>query len=757
MYRSIAFATAGLLFAGTMLAGAATAPASNDQAALEGKFDAGIKPDEMRDWMKLMASEPNHVSSPHDKTNAEWELSKFKEFGWDAHIETFQVLYPTPLSETLELLGPKPFKVTLQEPPIPGDTSATAKDYALPAYVAYQGDGDVTAPLVYVNYGMQDDYKALERMGVSVKGKIVIARYGSGWRGLKPRLAQEHGAIGCIIYSDPADDGYAVESPYPDGPARAPHSFQRGSVVDMTLYGGDPLTPGVGATADAKRLTRETSPVILKIPTLPISYADAQALLAALGGQPVPGNWRGSLPITYRVGPSAANVHLAVKSEWSLKTIYDVIATMKGSVSPDQWVLRGNHHDGWVFGAADPLSGQVVLLEEARILGDLARQGWRPKRTIVYMSWDAEEPGLLGSTEWAETHAAELKQKGVLYVNSDSNGRGFLDVGGSHDFEHFVNGVAADLTDPEAHVTVDARRRAKLRVDALSPPSHDPEAVARIKAEAKIASDPKKDYPIEALGSGSDYSAFLEFLGMPALNVEYDGEGNNGGVYHSRYDTFEHFTRFGDPGFVYETMLAKTVGRLVMRAADTDLPLQQAGDFADRIATYVAEVKKLADGKREAQATQAKLLADRAFQLAADPTKSSGLPTALVAVPKIDLAPLDKACAQLKKSAAAYDSAFAKGAARLSPASRAKLQGLMQTIDQTLAPAVGLPGRAWFKNLIYAPGRFTGYGAKTIPGVREAIEDERWADADRYAKLTADALNAYSGRLDQATNVLHGH
>ncbi len=361
-----------------------------------------------------MAAEPNNVGTAHDKANAEWELAQFKKFGWDAHIETFQVLYPTPISETVELLGKKPFKAMLQEPPIPGDSSATAKTPGLPAYLAFQGDGDVTAPLVYVNYGMQDDYKALQRMGISVKGKIVIARYGAGWRGLKPKLAYEHGAIGCLIYSDPGDDGYAVESVYPEGPARPPHGFQRGSVVDMTLYAGDPLTPGVGATADAKRLKISEATTIMKIPALPISYADAQVLLAAMGGQPVPGGWRGALPITYRVGPSTATLHLAVKSNWGMKPLYDVIAMMKGSTWPDQWIVRGNHHDGWVFGANDPLSGQVALLGEAHAIGDLAKTGWRPDRTIVYASWDGEEPGLLGSTEWAEAHDGRAEAEGVV-------------------------------------------------------------------------------------------------------------------------------------------------------------------------------------------------------------------------------------------------------------------------------------------------------------------------------------------------------
>jgi N-acetylated-alpha-linked acidic dipeptidase len=749
MNRIALLAATSLLSAGAVYA-ADNAPM--EQPAIEKSLDASIKPDDLRDWLKVLASQPNHVGSPHDKFNAEWILAKFKSWGWDAHIETFDVLYPTPVSESLELLGKKPFKATLQEKPIPGDSSATAKDKALPAYLAFQGDGDVTAPLVYINYGMKDDYDALEKLGVSVKGKIVIARYGSGWRGLKPKLAYEHGAVGCIIYSDPHDDGYAEEAGYPKGPMRPPQGIQRGSVEDSSFYEGDPLTPGVGATKDAKRIAMSDAPVILKIPALPISYADARVFLEALGGQAVPGSWRGALPMTYRVGPSTEMVHLKVKSEWSLKPIYDVIAMMKGSTYPDQWVIRGNHHDGWVFGASDPLSGQTALLSEAKAIGELAAKGWRPKRTIVYASWDAEEPGLFGSTEWAETHADELKKKAVLYINTDGNARGILSAEGNQDFEHLLDGVTADLTDPETGVSVGQRYRAGVRKDALETTRDKDHA----KAMAKIAADATRDAPIDAIGSGSDYATFVHHLGIPVLSLEYGGEGTAGGVYHSRYDTFEHHSRFVDPGFVYDALLAKTVGRIVLRVADADLPLQRAGDLADRVSLYVTEVKKLAGDRREEAEMQAALLHDRVFTLTADPTKSSGTPTALLPVPSFDFAVLEAAATRLKASAEAYDDAIATNGADL-PADRvAKLQGLMQDIDQTLAPDVGLPGRPWFKNLISAPGTLTGYGAKSLPAIREGIEQQRWSEVTSYTKITADALNAFSDRLDQAVAVLKG-
>jgi N-acetylated-alpha-linked acidic dipeptidase len=479
---------------------------------------------------------------------------------------------------------------------------------------------------------------------------------------------------------------------------------------------------------------------------LPISYADAQVFLASLGGNVAPEEWRGALPVTYRVGPGPAVVHLEVKSDWAMKPIYDVIATLKGAVYTDEWIARGNHHDGWVFGASDPLSGQIALLAEAKAMGTLAKEGWRPKRTIIYASWDAEEPMLLGSTEWVETHADELKKHAVLYVNSDTNHRGILQAGGSRDLEHFVNTIAGEIIDPETQGAIGERVRAKLRVDALAPHATDAE-----KANAKIAADPKRDFPIEAIGSGSDYSSFLDHLGIPSLNLEFANEGASNGVYHSRYDTFEHHSRFVDPGFVYDSLLAKTVGWLVIRAAQSEAPIQQADDFAEAMAGDVAELKKLAEKKRDEAATQLAMLRDRSFGLSADPTTSHGDPTPLKPVPHIDLTPLDRAVDRMKKSATAYDFAIATRFAGLPSAGRDALRGIMHDIDQTLAPDVGLPGRNWYRNLIWAPGRNTGYGVKTLPAVREAIEDERYDEAGRYAGLTANVLNTYSARLEQAT------
>jgi N-acetylated-alpha-linked acidic dipeptidase len=733
-----------------LLASPALAKGPADQASLEKAFDAQLDPVEMTAWLKQMSSAPNNVGSPHDKANAEFMVAQFKAWGWDAHLEEFQVLYPTPIAEGLELTGPTPFKATLTEGPIAGDPSTDQVKDELPAYVEYQGDGDVTAPLVYANYGMPDDYKELARLGIDVRGKIVITRYGGGWRGLKPKLAQEHGAIGCIIYSDPHDDGYVQGDVYPKGGMRPAGSFQRGSVEDMTRYPGDPLTPGVGATKDAKRLTRETSPVILKIPALPISYGDAQHFLAALDGPVAPASFHGSLPFTYHVGGTgAATVHLMVKSDWSLKTVYDTVAMIKGSTYPDQWILRGNHHDGWVFGAADPLSGNMAEMAEAKAIGGLVKQGWRPKRTLVYLGWDGEEPGLLGSTEWAETHEADLKKHGVLYVNTDNIDRGVFGAEGSHAWQHMVNGVVADVTDPETGVSILDRQRAAVRVEAAEPGSN-----RRARGDLKAA-ESGGDMPMGPLGSGSDYSSFLQHVGVASLNLGFGGEGESGGVYHSAYDSFDHYTRFDDPGLKYSKTLAEVVGRVVLRAADAPVQPERFTDFSDTVAKYDDELHKLATDMRERTDRENKLIDDGSFKLASDPLKPLAPPEKQSAVPEIKFAPLDAAVGRLKSSAAAYDAAFAAKGGALSPAAQAKLSAVLQSLDQTLLDDGGLPRRGWYRNMVYAPGELTGYGAKTIPAVREAIEGRRWDEADQYAVVTAKTLDAYTARLDQATAIVN--
>jgi N-acetylated-alpha-linked acidic dipeptidase len=740
------------VLASALLTAASAPGATTDSAehSLEQKFDAQLQASDLEAWMKQMSARPTHVGAPHDKANAEFTLQQFRAWGWDARIETFDVLYPTLQQHRLELVSPTHFVAALKEPPVEGDATSTQTD-ALPPYHAYGADGDVTAPLVYVNFGMPDDYKELARRNIDVKGKIVIVRYGAGWRGLKPKLAQEHGAVGCLIYSDPHEDGYFNGDPYPKGGWRPPHGVQRGSVLDLPVAPGDPLTPNVGATKNAKRLKLEQAKTILKIPVMPISYADAQPLLAALGGPVAPAEWRGALPITYHVGPGPATVHLSIQSDWSTKPAYDVVAKITGSTRPDEWVVRGNHRDGWVFGAGDPLSGHGAMLAEAKAIGSLLKDGWRPKRTIVYTSWDGEEPGLLGSTEWAEGHAEELQRKAVVYINSDGNARGFLSAGGSHSLQRLVNDVAKDVKDPQTQVTV------KERLDALSMVKGYRKGASADDKDAARKAAAGADFTLNALGSGSDFTPFLQHLGLTTLHLGYGGEDETDGVYHSNYDSFDHYRRFGDPGFVYGVALAQTIGRLTLRIADADVLPMAFGSFADTIDGYVKELHDLADSKRKQAEELGKLLEKNAFELAADPTRRVGPPEREPEVPYLNLAALDNAVARVKKSTKAYDDAYAALVARgteLSASQTAQLNSLLRGLEATLTSTRGLPGREWYRHYIYAPGLLTGYGVKTLPGVREAIEDNKWDQANEFAVLTADVLARYCDRLDQATALL---
>jgi N-acetylated-alpha-linked acidic dipeptidase len=724
-------------------------PAGSDaQRALEARFDANLSAADIQARHAEMASGPNQIGAPHNKANAEAVLARFKAWGWDARIETFDVLYPTPISVSLEMTAPTPFKAALNEPPVPGDKSSNQAATVLPPYVVYGADGDVTAELVYVNYGMPDDYKALGRMGVSVKGKIVIVRYGAGFRGLKPHLAYEHGAIGCVIYSEPADDGYGAGLTYPDGAWRPGAGVQRGSVVDLSVSPGDPLTPGWASVKGARRLLVSEAPTIQKIPVLPISYADAQPLLAAIGGQTAPAAWRGALPLTYRVGPGPATARLSVKSEWGTKTLYNVIAKLPGAAS-DQWVLRGNHRDGWVMGASDPLSGHEAMMEEAKALGGLVKGGWRPARTIVYASWDGEEAGLLGSTEWVEAHADELTRKGVIYVNSDNTGRGLLRADGSFSLQRLVNQAAAEVRDPETGVDVRTRGQAAAQVRAASSGASDPDRrIAKAVAEGG-------DLPISPMGSGSDYTPFNQHLGVPSVDLRYAGEEEAAGVYHSLYDTYEHFHRFGDPDASYQVALAKTAGRVIMRAADAEVLPLRFEPLAVRVEIDLADLRGLAAKTRDGDVALNTLIAAKAFALADDPKDGWVAPAAQPVGPDLDLKALEDASARLKASAGAYDAALA-AAASLTPERRAKLNALLQKVEFSLTAPEGLPGRPWYRHVVSAPGLLTGYGAKTLPAVREAIEGRRWSEAQAGVATTARALDACSALLDQATALLKG-
>ena len=731
-----------------------SAESSRAERQWEEKLRAVPSPANLRSYMERLTAHPHNVGTPYDKDNAEWILAKFKEFGLDAHIEQFDVLYPTPKERAVELVdgGPK-FVAKLQEPVVPQDPTSNQQSEQLPTYHAYSIGGDYTAPLVYVNYGVPEDYEQLERMGVSVQGAIVIARYFHSWRGIKPKVAAEHGAVGCLIYSDPHEDGFVQGDTFPNGAWRPKDGVQRGSVADMPIYPGDPLTPGVGATKDAKRLEIKDAATITKIPVLPISYADAQPLLTALTGRVAPESWRGGLGITYHVGqnvngPGAVKVHLKVNSNWGLKPVYDVIAKIPGSTLPDEWVIRGNHHDAWVNGAEDPTSGMVAVLEEARAFGEMLKGGWKPKRTIILCAWDGEEPGLLGSTEYAEQHYDELRAHAVAYINSDSNGRGYLGVEGSHTLEKFTNDIAREISDPETKLTTWKRLQFREISNAKSP-----EQRKEIRERA--------DLRIPALGSGSDYTAFLQHDGVASLNIGFGGE-DGGGIYHSIYDDFYWYTHFSDTDFVYGRALAQTGGTMVMRLADADLLPFEFGDFADTVQTYLKELKALAEKTRDDIRERNREIEEGLFQATNDPRRPVVPPQAETVPPHLNFAPFENTLDELTRSAGEYRKALehanTNNGERLASASLTEINRLLMESERKLVNSEGLPNRPWFKHQLYAPGFYTGYAVKTVPAVREAIEQKQWKQAEegiavvsRVLHDEAELISSAAAKLSAAT------
>lgn len=662
----------------------------------------------LKEYMEAIAGDPHVAGQPSSKRVADYALAKFKSFGLDANIETFEAMMPWPIETTVEVTGPEKYSLKVKEPVLAEDPDSGDQT---PLYNAYSSDGNVTGEVVYVNYGMPADYDKLKDLGVDVKGKIVIARYGAGWRGIKPKVAYEHGAIGCLIYSDPRDDGYYAGDVYPAGPFRPEFGAQRGSVMDMPVHAGDPLTPGWGSEPGGKKNRIEDSQTILKIPVLPISYGDALPILRQLKGKVVPNEWKGALPITYHVGPGPAQVHMNLKFEWKNRPLYDVVVRIPGSTRPDEWIIYGNHHDAWVSGADDPTSGAVSLMETARGLGEMLKTGWRPSRTIILALWDGEEWGLLGSTEWAEKHDAELKQKAAVYINSDGTGKGWLNAGGSHGLQQFMNEAAKDVMDPRTGKPVfeEARKRA-----VASEPEADRKA-----AEA----DPS--LRLSPLGSGSDFTPFLQHLTLSALSIGFGGE-SPGGVYHSAYDTVKWYQTYSDGDYSYGRTLSQLAGTLLMRLADAPVLPFQFSDTADTMLRYVVELEKLAAEKKDS---------------------------------KVDMKPVRAAVESLKAAAQDFEKAYANvGKANtqtlLARKDLQQLNKLLLTSEQKLGNSDGLPRRDWFKHQIYAPGFYTGYGVKTMPQIREGLEEGRFTEAQGGVRTVSAAINALASQVKEAATAL---
>jgi len=662
----------------------------------------------LKEYMEAMAGEPHVAGQPSSKRVADYALAKFKSFGLDAKLEEFEAMMPWPIETSVELVAPEKYTLRVKEPVLSEDPDSGDQT---PLYNAYSGDGNVTGEVVYVNYGMPADYDKLKELGVDVKGKIVIARYGAGWRGIKPKVAYEHGAIGCLIYSDPKDDGYYAGDVYPGGPYRPEFGAQRGSVMDMPIHAGDPLTPGWGSEPGGKKNRIEDSLTILKIPVLPISYGDAMPILRQLKGKVVPNEWKGALPFTYHVGPGPAQVHMNLRFEWKNRPLYNVVARIPGTTRPDEWIIFGNHHDAWVSGADDPISGASSLMETARGLAELLKTGWRPSRTIVLALWDGEEWGLLGSTEWAEKHDAELKQKAAVYINTDGTGKGWLNAGGSHGLQQFMGEAAKDVMDPRTGKPIfeEARRRAVL-------------------AEAednKKAAEADPSLRIAPLGSGSDFTPFLQHLTLSALSVGFGGE-SPGGVYHSAYDTIKWYQTYSDTDYSYGRTLSQLTGTLILRLADAPVLPFQFSDTADTLLRYVVELEKLAADKKDS---------------------------------KVDMKPVRAAVEALKAAGESFEKAYASVGKANSQSLLAKkdlqqLNKLLLTSEQKLGNSDGLPRRDWFKHQIYAPGFYTGYGVKTMPQIREGLEEGRFTEAQGGVRTVSAAVNALAAQVSDAAKAL---
>ena len=699
------------------------------QKKLEANFDSQLNAKRIGENIKLMSSVPHHIGSVGGKFVADEIAKQFKASGWDTKIVTYQLLFPTPITRVLEMKGATNFKALLKEPALKEDATSGQADQ-LPTYNCWSADGDVNAELVFVNYGLPEDYETLAKYGIDVKGKIVIAKYGRSWRGIKPKVAQEHGAIGCLIYSDPQDDGYGAGDVYPAGPFKNKYGVQRGSIMDMVIYPGDPSTPNYASVDGAPRVDHNNAENLLKIPVLPISYSDAAPLLQDMAGPVAPKAWRGGLPFTYHIGPSKSKVHLKLDFDWKLRPAYNVIAMIQGSQYPDQWVIRGNHHDAWVNGANDPVSGMAAELEEAQAIGALVKSGWKPKRTLVYCAWDAEEQGLMGSVEWVEEHAASLQSKAVAYINSDGNGRGFLGAEGSHAFTGLMTDISKSIQDPQTGVTIFERQRANRATEATT-----------TAAKKEILNS--TSYPLGAMGSGSDYSSFIQHIGVPSLNIGFGGE-NEGGEYHSIYDSYDHYSKYKDPGFAYGVTLAQTAGRAALRLSEADVLPFDFTALHKTVKGYITELMNNVEQMREKAKVENELVNTKAYAVAADPTEGLKLPTIVADVPYIDFASILNALTRLEKAAQQVEQVKANADAQKLTAINAKIYAA----EQTLLMTNGLPRRPWYKHSLYAPGFYTGYGVKTIPGVREAIEQKDWSETRTQIEEVAAAINRLASYLE---------
>jgi N-acetylated-alpha-linked acidic dipeptidase len=686
------------------------APRVETERALEQKLRAIPDAAHARNNLRHLTNEPHMAGTEGSHRVAEWLRDQYRSYGFDTEIVTYSAYLGLPREVSLELITPERKKLATPEQAYDADED-TSNPNAVGAFNAFSASGDVTAPVVYVNYGTQEDYRALAAIGVSVEGKIALARYGRCYRGIKTKLAEEHKALGLIIYSDPEDDGYTQGDVFPKGPWRPMSGIQRGSVEYTEMYPGDPLTSGVAATRGAKRITPAEATNLSRIPTMPINAQDAAVILARMGGAHVPRSWQGGLPFTYHVGPGDATVHMKVAVDYQQRPIYDVIAKLQGT-NDAEWVMLGNHHDAWVYGAVDPGSGTATMLETARALGELARSGWKPRRTIVMYEWDGEEPGLIGSTEFVEANLAELQAKAVAYINTDVGVSG-PNFGGSGtpSLKELIRDVARDVQDPTGS-------RSVYDVWLEHSASSDGQFSGAARLTSKQEGSP--DVQVGDLGAGSDFCAFFDHAGIPSMDMGFAGDY---GVYHSIYDDFFWMKTFGDPTFAYHATLAKLLGTVALRLDEADvLPFDYPA--------YSWEISRAANGMTT-RAQEAGVANDK-------------------------LKAVVEASSEFTAAAMRASQAVQKAKGSLPPAVEERINREMVQIEQSLLEPGGLTNRPWYKHTIYAPGNYAGYAPELMPGLNEALDRMDRPAIDREAEALTAALQRASARLDLIARLASG-
>jgi N-acetylated-alpha-linked acidic dipeptidase len=665
------------------------------EVELEQNFEKIPDPSQAEADLRRLTSQQHVAGTDASHRVAEWLRDQFRSYGFDAEIVTYNAYLPLPRALELEMTTPEKISLATPEPPLGGDPNPDNAQL-FPAVNDYSPSGDVTAPVIYANYGTPEDYRALDALGISVKGRLVLARYGRDYRGVKAKLAEDRGAAGIILYSDPADDGFASGGVFPEGPWRPLEGIQRGSILYTQIRPGDPL---VADGPEGKRLTPAEAPSLPHIPAIPISAKDASVILSHLGRERVPRGWQGGLALSYHPGPGDEKLHLKISMAYAERPIYDVVAKLHGT-SDDEWVILGNHHDAWVYGAADPGSGTAAMLEMARGLGELVHTGWTPQRTIVICEWDAEEPGLIGSTDWVEANRAELQKKAVAYINTDVGVTGPSFSGSAvPSLKQFLRDATKDVADPQTGKSIYGAwaEREGLASDALFVSSSGGSG-QRLPA-------------ISALGAGSDFSPFLDYAGIPSMDVSFTGDY---GVYHSRYDDFYWMQHFGDPDFSYEAALARVLGVVALRFDECDIMPFDYGAYASEIARANDELFSRA---------------------AAQPGAASAI-----------LKPVSDAAAAFSEAATQAQEAISTFSG--DPAKASAINRDLIGVEQAFLAPQGLGGRPWFKHTIFAPGSNTGYTAQILPGVTEALQRRDLAALQREANSLSAALRRGAERLN---------